>query len=165
MVMSFLNEITEESYYTNAQAGTCKRSNLVVVSTPEERISKVNLPFLAGISGETAGSKGICMNIVRIPPGGAGLPHIHEGFESAIYILKGEVEVLYGPYLSNKTVCREGDFVYIGANVPHQPVNLSTTAEMTAVVSRTHCNGQESVVLYNPQTDKLKRTKGKKQVY
>ena len=40
-----------------------------------------------------------------------------------------------------------GDFVYIPANVPHLPYNLSGSEPATAVVARTDPNEQESVVL------------------
>ena len=43
---------------------------------------------------------------------------------------------------------RAGDFLYIPADVPHQPRNLSTTEPAIAIVARTDANEQESVVLY-----------------
>jgi uncharacterized RmlC-like cupin family protein len=39
------------------------------------------------------------------------------------------------------------DFLRIPADVPHQPVNLSDTEEVIAVVARNDPNEQESVVV------------------
>ena len=49
---------------------------------------------------------------------------------------------------------RAGDFVYIPANVPHLPYNLSQTEPCLAIISRTDPNEQESVVLL-PELDML----------
>jgi uncharacterized RmlC-like cupin family protein len=61
-----------------------------------------------GISASTAGSKHLCMHIVVIPPGGKAVAHYHNGYETAIYIIKGRAETKYGenleqlPSLQNK---------------------------------------------------------------
>ena len=34
--------------------------------------------------------------MVVIPPGGSAKAHIHEGFESTIYLMQGRVETRYG---------------------------------------------------------------------
>ena len=52
-----------------------------------------------------------------------------------------------GERLEHHMVNRAGDFVYIPANVPHLPYNLSESEPATAVVARTDPNQQESVVL------------------
>jgi uncharacterized RmlC-like cupin family protein len=41
-----------------------------------------------------------------------------------------------------------GDFLYIPAGLPHQPVNLSETEPVKAIVARNDANEQENVVLY-----------------
>jgi uncharacterized RmlC-like cupin family protein len=106
------------------------------------------LPNFVGISGKTAGSSGISMNIVVIPPGARADPHFHDGFETAIYVLRGEVETRYGEHLRQSVIHRAGDFVFIPDGVPHQPINLSTTEEAVAIVARNDPNEQESVQLY-----------------
>jgi uncharacterized RmlC-like cupin family protein len=95
------------------------------------------------------------MNLCIIPAGGQGIPHVHKGFESAIYIMEGTVEVLYGRYLNSSAICKKGDFVYIDADVPHVPVNLNRTEPAVAIVTRTGADEQETVVLYDPETDTL----------
>ncbi len=56
-----------------------------VVRRPTETTSKQGLGYFIGISEATAGAKGISMNLVMAPAGGAALPHRHQGFETAIY--------------------------------------------------------------------------------
>jgi len=51
-------------------------------------------------------------------------------------------------------ITRSGDFVYIPANVPHLPYNLSETEPCTSVIARTDPNEQESVVLL-PELDAI----------
>ena len=107
------------------------------------------LPNYTGISGNTAGATGISMNMVIIPAGAKAEPHYHEGFETAIYLLKGRVETAYGENLQKSIVNVEGDFIFIPEGVPHQPRNLSDTEAAIALVSRNDANEQESVQLYD----------------
>ena len=93
------------------------------------------------------------MNLVVIPPGTSPEPHYHKDFETAIYILQGEVETRYGEGLKETMINRKGDFVFIPPGVPHQPYNLSKTEPAMAIVSRNDANEQENVVLYNPRSD------------
>ncbi len=128
-------------------------SGVVIVRPPAETMSRQKLPYFVGISEATAGAKGISMNMIVIPPGGAAQPHIHKGYETAIYLLKGRVDTRYGPGLRQSIITEEGDFVFIAADVPHQPVNLSQTEQALAIVARNDPNEQESVVLYDPSAD------------
>ena len=66
-------------------------SGVIVVRPPEESMSKQQLPYFVGISEATAGARGISMNMLVIPPGGAARPHLHRGYETAIYVVKGRV--------------------------------------------------------------------------
>ncbi|HOB62532.1 MAG TPA: cupin domain-containing protein [Candidatus Competibacteraceae bacterium] len=108
------------------------------------------LPNYVGVSNQTAGSTGISMNIVLIPAGAKAQPHYHDGFETAIYILKGEVQTFYGKGLAKSCINKQGDFLFIPAGVPHQPVNLSSDTEAIALVARNDANEQESVRPYDP---------------
>lgn len=108
------------------------------------------LPNYVGISELSAGSKGISMNMVVIPPGAKAEPHFHEGYETAIYMLKGKVETLYGENLAKSVVNEEGDFIFIPPGVPHQPINLSATDAAIAIVARNSANEQETVRVYKP---------------
>lgn len=106
------------------------------------------LPNYVGISETTVGSKGVSMNLVVMPAGAKAEPHFHEGYETVIYMLKGRVETLYGENLAKYVVNEAGDFIFIPAGVPHQPVNLSTTDAAIAIVARNDANEQESVQVY-----------------
>ena len=62
-------------------------------------------------------------------------------------MLTGDVGMYYGEKLENHMVTGAGDFVYIPANTPHLPYNMSQIEPATAVISRTDPNEQESVVM------------------
>jgi uncharacterized RmlC-like cupin family protein len=110
--------------------------------------SKQALPIFPGISGRTAGAKGLTLLKVIIPPGGSAKPHVHKGYESAIYLMQGRVETRYGEGLKKRVVNEAGDFIFIPADVPHQPVNLSDTKPAIAIVARNDADEQEHVVPY-----------------
>jgi uncharacterized RmlC-like cupin family protein len=107
--------------------------------------TKQGLPIFQGISGQNAGAKAISMNKVIIPPGGAAKAHRHKGYESVIYLIKGRVQTLYGEGLKKSVINEAGDFLYIPADLPHKPINLSTTEAAEAIVARTDPDEQESV--------------------
>ena len=121
---------------------------VVVVRPTAEIMSRQQLPYYVGISEVTAGAKNISMNLIIIPPAGAAEPHLHKGYETAIYVLRGRVDTHYGQKLENSVICQEGDFIYIKADVPHQPINLSATESVLALVARNDSNEQEHVVTY-----------------
>lgn len=121
----------------------------IVTVRPSEAVDTIQkLPNYVGISEKTTGSTGISMNIVIIPPSAKAEPHFHNGFETAIYLLKGNVQTLYSENLSKSVVNKSGDFIFIPDGVPHQSVNLSSTEPAIAVVSRNNPNEQESVQVY-----------------
>ena len=107
---------------------------------------KQGLTYFCGIAAETVGSKGICMHLLTIPPGGKAKAHMHENHETAIYVLEGEAVALYGDKLQHYAITKAGDLFYIPAGVPHLPVNLSGKP-VSAIIARTDPNEQESVVL------------------
>ncbi len=122
----------------------------IITVRPSETIDTIQkLPNYVGISGKTAGATGISMNVVIIPPSAKAEPHFHNGYETAIYLLKGNVQTFYGKNLSKSVINQQGDFIFIPDGVPHQPVNLSSTEEVIALVSRNDPNEQESVQVYN----------------
>jgi uncharacterized RmlC-like cupin family protein len=117
---------------------TAKKSPEIVTVRPStETMSRQQLPYFVGISEATAGAKGISMNLVVIPPGAAAKPHIHRGYESAIYLLEGRVETRYGPGLRQSVINEAGDFIFIPR----------------AIVARNDPNEQEHVFPYNPKED------------
>lgn len=123
---------------------------IITVRPKESFISKQQLPNFEGISAQSAGTQHLCMHLVVIPPGGRAVAHYHNGHETTIYIIKGRAETRYSDQLEQSSINEAGDFIFIPPNVPHQPINLSDTEEVIAVVARNDPNEQESVVLYNP---------------
>jgi uncharacterized RmlC-like cupin family protein len=106
------------------------------------------LDYFLGVSGETCGSTGLAMHLVVVPPGGAAEPHLHDGYETAIYQLEGRVETRYGKNLEQSVVTVAGDFLYVPPGVPHQAVNLSETEPAVAIIARNDANEQERVIPY-----------------
>ncbi|MBN8580087.1 MAG: cupin domain-containing protein [Anaerolineae bacterium] len=120
---------------------------IITVRPQGTHISKQQLPNFEGISAATAGSQHLCMHLVIIPPGGRAVAHYHDGFETTIYIIQGKAETRYGKDLEFSTINEAGDFLFIPPNLPHQPLNLSDTEQVIAVVARNDPNEQESVVV------------------
>lgn len=124
-------------------------NKIITVRPQGTHLTKQQLPNFEGISANTAGSKHLCMHLVVIPPGGKAVAHFHDGFETVIYIIQGKAETKYGKNLEHSTINQAGEFLFIPPNLPHQPINLSDTEEVIAVVARNDPNEQESVVVYN----------------
>jgi Predicted mannose-6-phosphate isomerase len=125
-------------------------AEVITVRAPAEVMTRQRLPYFLGISATTAGARGLSMHLVSIPPGAASEPHIHRGYETAIYMLQGRVETRYGAGLARSVISEPGDFLFIPPDVPHQSVNLSTTEPARAVIARNDANEHEQVVLYAP---------------
>ncbi len=100
-----------------------------------------------GISAETCGARAIWLGLITVPPGARSKAHLHEGHETALYVLQGEGEMWYGDQLQHHLTCTAGDFCYIPAGVPHVVANPSRTEPVMALAARTDPHEQESVVL------------------
>ena len=109
--------------------------------------------YFEGISRQSTGSGAICMHLLTIPPGARAKAHKHATHETAIYVISGAASMWWGERLEHRMDVTAGDLIYIPADVPHLPVNLSD-AEAVAVIARTDPNEQESVVLL-PELDAL----------
>lgn len=129
-------------------------AEIVTVRPDATVMTRQHLPYYVGVSKATANAGAISMNLVVIPAGGAAAPHIHQGFETAIYVLDGEVETRYGSGLAKSVVNKAGDFIFIPADVPHQPINLSAEKPARAIVARNDPEEQESVVPYDPADER-----------
>ena len=66
---------------------------------------KQGFAYLKGISRASAGSTGISMVLLNVPPGGRSKAHRH-GHESAIYMISGETNAWFGDRLENHVVLR-----------------------------------------------------------
>jgi uncharacterized RmlC-like cupin family protein len=131
-----------QSAEKSTQPSTC-----VLISKNGSYQGKQGLQYFSGVAAESAGSRGLCLHMLTIPPGGRAKPHLHENHESAVYVLSGEAGMWYGEGLREHMWTRTGDFVYIPANMPHMPYNASETEPCVAIIARTDPNEQESVTL------------------
>jgi uncharacterized RmlC-like cupin family protein len=109
---------------------------------------KQGLTYFLGVSAHTAGSRGLSMHIVTIPPGARSTPHSHSAYETAIYVLEGQVETRWGEGLRESVINGPGEFLYIPPGVPHEAINLSATDWVRAVVARNDAAEQENVEAY-----------------
>jgi uncharacterized RmlC-like cupin family protein len=106
---------------------------------------KQGMSLATGVSSRSAGARALCLHLVTIPPGTRGVPHLHDGHESAISIVSGQTEVWHGTGLRQRSVVTAGDFIYVPPGTPHLPVNRGDVTAV-AVVARTDPHEQESVV-------------------
>lgn len=126
------------------------RAPVVKVRPEREMTTTQRLPYFVGISAGTAGTTGLSMYMVVVPPGGHAEPHFHADYETAIYMLEGRIETRYGPGLRESVITEAGDFLFIPPGVPHQPFNLDATHAARAIVARNHADEHERVVPYDP---------------
>jgi len=131
-------------------ASTDAKPTVVKVRPEREMATLQRLPYFVGLSATTAGTQGLSMYLVVVPPGGHAEPHVHCGYETGIYVLEGCVETRYGPGLQESVVTEAGDFLFIPPGVPHQPFNLSATTAARAIVARNHPDENEQVLPYDP---------------
>lgn len=116
------------------------------VQAAEAYQGKQGLTYFAGVAAETVGARGLCMHLLTVPPGARAKAHLHEGHETAVYVLSGESLTIFGDQMQYAQRSKAGDIVYIPAGVPHMPVNLGSEP-VSAVIARTDPNEQESVNL------------------
>jgi uncharacterized RmlC-like cupin family protein len=125
-------------------------TELIVVRPDPHLLTDRRLSHFVGLSANTAGTKGIAMELVIMPPGAIAQPHFHPEHETVLYLLKGRVEVYYGKGLKQSQVCEAGDFVFTPPGVPHQPRNLSNTEPVYIVTARNDPDELEKIVPYDP---------------
>jgi uncharacterized RmlC-like cupin family protein len=109
------------------------------------------IPFVAGLTAASAGTRAICMTVATIPPGARTKAHRHEKIETAVYVIEGEVEMYWGRQLEHHEVGRSGDYVYVAADTPHVVLNRSAT-RCVAVVAHSAADDQQGIVLL-PELD------------
>lgn len=133
------------------ETDTQHRTAELVSVRPEAGVAtRQGLPYFVGISAATAGSRGLSLSMVVVPPGAVSEIHYHQGYETAIYVLAGRVETRYGVWLEKSVISEPGDFLYVPPGVPHQAFNLSDTEPARALVARNDANEQERVMPYEP---------------
>src|SRR3954453_10640475 len=81
----------------------------------------------AEISQATTGAHNLYMGRIRVPAGARSRPHFHQNCESAIYMLKGAIEIRWGDRLEDALEVQEGDMLYVPPRETHIVRNLSGT--------------------------------------
>jgi uncharacterized RmlC-like cupin family protein len=128
------------------------RGAVVVLEAPQVDEARQGMPVFFGISEQTAGARGISLNVTSFPPGGMSKAHMHRDYETAIRHLDGRVAIFYGDRLEDVVVLEPGSYCYIPPWVPHKAFNLSSTERAHSVTARNDPREQENVVL-TPEAD------------
>jgi uncharacterized RmlC-like cupin family protein len=108
----------------------------LVKSTPEERELPRGVLGGAEVSQATAGATNIYMALVRVPAGSRGRPHYHDACESALFMIRGGIEVRFGDQLEESLVVETGDLLYVPPRETHTVRNLSDSEPAEYVVAR-----------------------------
>jgi uncharacterized RmlC-like cupin family protein len=103
------------------------------------------------VSGVAAGARALGLNLVMIPPGTRGMPHYHDGRETALYLISGETEVWYGGGLARRSTVRAGDFVYIPPGTPHLSVNRGDVTSIAVAAGSDPPDDAGTVVIELPR--------------
>lgn len=111
------------------------------------------LTYITGLTGATAGSRAICMQVVTLPDGARAKTHLHRAIETAVYVIEGETEMYFGERLEELLLARAGEYVYVPAEMPHLVINRSG-ASCRALVAHTAADDQVGIVLL-PELDAL----------
>jgi uncharacterized RmlC-like cupin family protein len=90
----------------------------------------------AEISQATAGATNIYMGVFRVPAGASSRPHYHEGCESAVFMLSGQLRVRWGDHLEHELMLERGDMVYVPPRETHVLENTSDSEPAEYVVAR-----------------------------
>lgn len=126
-----------------------------VVSGDAAYESQQGSVYEPGVSKETVGATMVFLGQVTLAPGKRTRAHVHEGHESAFFLLSGEdVELWTGERLEHCERARAGDYLFIPANVPHVAVNRSARLPAVFIGVRNEPTAQESVAM-RPELDAL----------
>jgi uncharacterized RmlC-like cupin family protein len=90
----------------------------------------------AEISQATTGAHNLYMGLFRVPAGARSRPHYHANCESALYMLKGGIEIRWGDHLEESLEVHEGDMLYVPPRETHIVRNLSDDEPAEYVVAR-----------------------------
>jgi uncharacterized RmlC-like cupin family protein len=122
-----------------------------VIGPTGDYLGKQGLTYNTGISTETVGARAVCLTTLTIPAGARARVHYHDGIETVAYIIDGEVIIWYGERCEQQVRIQAGEYLYIPANVPHAPENVSDRP-CQAVVAHAAGNDQEGIVML-PELD------------
>jgi uncharacterized RmlC-like cupin family protein len=128
-------------------------SGVRVVKPGGTYVGKQGFVYGAGASAETVGAASVCMNVLPMPPGARAKAHYHDKIETIAYLLEGQCAVRYGDRLESQADMTAGEQMFIPADIPHAPCNLSL-APCTWIVVHSSGSDQDGIVLL-PELDAL----------
>lgn len=129
-----------------------QQEDVVVLRPAAAKQAAQQVPVHFGVSAATVGARQLSLSLTAFAPGDSTAAHAHDGFETAIYAARGNVELYYGPRLERSAVVEEGSFCFIPAGVPHKAYNLSDSEPALFVTARSDADEQERVRL-TPEAD------------
>jgi uncharacterized RmlC-like cupin family protein len=104
-----------------------------VIRSGDAYVGQQGFTYLAGLTGGTAGSRGICMTLVNLPDGARAKTQLHRDIETAVYVIDGAAEMYFGSRLEER---------------------LDARATCRALVAHTAADDQAGIVLL-PELDTL----------
>jgi uncharacterized RmlC-like cupin family protein len=130
---------------------------VAVIRPGQTYVGKQGFQYSAGASTETVGAEKICMNVLPVPAGARAKVHYHNKIETIAYMLTGSCRVYYGDKLENHADLATGEQIFIPADVPHAPCNLSGTP-CTWIVVHSSGSDQDGLIM-RPDLDAVLATK------
>jgi uncharacterized RmlC-like cupin family protein len=124
-----------------------------VVGPGRTYVGRQGFTYGAGASAETVGASRICMNVLPMTPGLRAKVHYHDRIETIAYLLEGECAVYYGQRMEHRAEVRQGEQIFVPADVPHAPCNESD-APCTWLVVHSSGSDQDGIVLL-PELDEV----------
>ena len=124
-----------------------------VIPTGASYVGQQGLTYLAGLTGATAGSRGICMTVLTLPDGARAKTHLHRDIETAAYVIQGEAQMYFGDRLEQLLHAKAGEYVYVPPDTPHLVLNRSC-APCIALVAHSAADDQAGIELL-PHLDSL----------
>jgi uncharacterized RmlC-like cupin family protein len=91
---------------------------------------------MAAISTEQEITSVLWAGTFLVEPGAKTGIHHHGEQETVVFVLSGEAAVRWGDSGEHRATAQVGDFLHVPAWLPHQELNLSTTAPFCWVVVR-----------------------------
>lgn len=122
------------------------RRAVLVLHSDTSYVGKQGLTYALGVTGQTAGARGLCLTTATMPPGARAKAHYHDGIDTAGYIIAGEAAILYGERLEDSVTARAGAYFFIPAGLPHAPFNHGD-APCTFVVAHAASDDQQGIVM------------------
>ena len=125
----------------------------ILIHQGDAFVGRQGLTYLAGLTGETVGSRNISMTVATLPPGARAKAHRHDRIETAVYVIEGRAAMVYGPRLEHRVEAAAGDYCYVPAGMP-QVVFNPFDLPCRAVVAHTSASDQDGIVLM-PELDAM----------